>query len=71
MKCVVTDMPRHEALRSVAAQWSFSEWGELYPDDSVQWYLDLYAASDQDERSLGATGHAVKATCVRICCHVP
>ena len=52
MKCVVTDMPRHEALRTTAAQWSFSEWGELYPDDSVQWYLDLYAASDQDERSL-------------------
>ena len=52
MKCVVTDMPRHEALRTTAAQWSFSEWGELYPDDSVQWYLDLYAASDRDERSL-------------------
>jgi N-acetylglutamate synthase-like GNAT family acetyltransferase len=45
-------MPRHEALRTTAAQWSFSEWGKLYPDDSVQWYLDLYAASDQDERSL-------------------
>jgi len=43
MKCVVTDMPRHEALRTTAAQWSFSEWGKLYPDDSVQWYLDLYA----------------------------
>jgi N-acetylglutamate synthase-like GNAT family acetyltransferase len=52
MKCVVTDMPRHEALRTTAAHWSFSEWGKLYPDDSVQWYLDLYAASDQDERSL-------------------
>jgi N-acetylglutamate synthase-like GNAT family acetyltransferase len=39
-------------LRATAAQWSFSEWGKLYPDDSVQWYLDLYAASDQDERSL-------------------
>ena len=52
MKCVVTDMPRHEALRTTAAQWSFSEWGELYPDDSVQWYLDLYAASDHDERAL-------------------
>ena len=52
MKCVVLDMPNNEALRATAAQWSFSEWGKLYPDDSVQWYLDLYAASDQDERSL-------------------
>ena len=52
MKCVVTDMPRSEALRTTAAEWSFNEWGSLYPDDSVQWYLDLYAASDQDERSL-------------------
>ena len=52
MKCVVLDMPNNEALRATAAQWSFSEWGELYPDDSVQWYLDLYAASDHDDRSL-------------------
>jgi len=52
MKCVVTDMPRQEALRTTAAQWSFSEWGELYPDDSVQWYLDMSAASARDERSL-------------------
>lgn len=52
MNFVVTDMPRDGAIRSVAAQWSFDEWGELYPDDSVQWYLDLYAASDQDDHSL-------------------
>jgi len=52
MKCVVLDMPNNEALRATAAQWSFSEWGKLYPDDSVQWYLDLYAASDHDDHAL-------------------
>jgi GNAT superfamily N-acetyltransferase len=52
MKCVVLDMPNNEALRTTAAQWSFSQWGELYPDDSVQWYLDLYAASDHDDHAL-------------------
>jgi len=52
MKCVVLDMPNNEALRATAAQWSFGEWGKLYPDDSVQWYLDLYAASDHDDHAL-------------------
>jgi GNAT superfamily N-acetyltransferase len=52
MNFVVVNMPYSEVLRTTAAQWSFDEWGSLYPDDSVQWYLDLYTASDGDVHSL-------------------
>ena len=41
-------MPADERVRLTAATWSLEEWGRYYPDDSVQAYLDWYAAADID-----------------------
>lgn len=43
---VITDMPANSQFARTAAQWAFDEWGWLYPDDSVQWYVDLYAEAE-------------------------
>lgn len=44
----VEDIPRDHALRLTVAHWSLAQWARDFPDDTIEWYLDLY---EQAERS--------------------
>lgn len=46
----VEDIPRDHALRLTVAHWSLAQWARDFPDDTIEWYLDLY---EQAERSSG------------------
>lgn len=43
----VTDIPADPGTRRTVAQWCVDEWSHLFPDDTVQWYLDMYDAADR------------------------
>lgn len=43
---VVVDMPADGELRRRAAAWVVEEWPHLFPDDTEQWYLDVWAQAD-------------------------
>lgn len=38
----VEDVPRDHGLRLTLAHWSLAEWVHDFPDDTIEWYLDLY-----------------------------
>jgi len=38
----VEDIPRDHGLRLTVAHWSLAEWVHDFPDDTIDWYLDLY-----------------------------
>lgn len=38
-------MPRDPNVRRRLAEWSLVEWASDFPNDTVDWYLDLYEAS--------------------------
>lgn len=38
----VEDVPRDHGLRLTLAHWSLAEWVHDFPDDTIDWYLDLY-----------------------------
>jgi GNAT superfamily N-acetyltransferase len=42
----IIDIPADTGLRLTVAQWCVDEWAHLYPDDTVQWYLDMYVDAD-------------------------
>lgn len=42
----VVDMPTDGALRRMVARWLLDEWPHLFPDDTEQWYLDVWAQAD-------------------------
>lgn len=54
----VIDIPADPATRRTVAQWCVDEWPHLFPDDTVQWYLDMYDAAD---RSGAGVPHALVA----------
>lgn len=39
-------MPQDRYLRSQAAAWSIRAWRESFPNDTAQWYLNLYKLGD-------------------------
>ena len=38
-------MPVDETVRRTLAEWSLAEWAVDFPDDTIDWYLDLYEQS--------------------------
>ncbi|MFM7262353.1 MAG: GNAT family N-acetyltransferase [Acidimicrobiales bacterium] len=44
--CLVVDMPADDGLRRRAAAWVVEEWPHLFPDDTEEWYLDVWADAD-------------------------
>ena len=42
----VVDMPTDGALRRMVARWLVDEWPHLFPDDTEEWYLDVWAQAD-------------------------
>lgn len=43
----VEDVPRDHGLRLTLAHWSLAEWVHDFPDDTIEWYLDLYEEASQ------------------------
>lgn len=43
----IVKMPPDPNLRHVAAGWSHATWSDLFPGDTPQTYLDLYASADE------------------------
>lgn len=39
-------MPDDANLRLMVARWCLEEWAHLFPEDTEQWYLDMYADAD-------------------------
>lgn len=54
----VIDIPTDEDVRRRVAGWVVEEWRHLFPDDTVEWYLEAWA--DADASGAGAP-HAVVA----------
>lgn len=50
MNVRIVDMPVDDAVRRTLAQWSLTEWADDFPDDTLDWYLDLY---EESSRSAG------------------
>lgn len=48
----IVDMPVDDSVRLVAAEWSITEWGLYFPDDTIDTYLDLYSLADVDPSAL-------------------
>lgn len=48
----VTTMADDDGIRRVVAEWSIAEWGDDFPADTIDTYLDLYAASARDANEL-------------------
>ena len=42
----VIDIPSDAPVRLLVARWCLDEWAHLFPDDTEQWYLDMYADAD-------------------------
>lgn len=42
----VLPIPPDRQLRSLAAAWSIKTWRDSFPDDTAQWYLNLYKSGD-------------------------
>lgn len=42
----IVDIPADPEVRRRVAGWCLDEWMHLYPDDTAQWYLDMYADAD-------------------------
>ena len=42
----VVDLPADEGIRRMVAGWLLREWSHMFPDDTVQWYLDVWADAD-------------------------
>lgn len=42
----VIDIPADAAVRGRVATWVVNEWRHLFPDDDVQWYLDVWSHAD-------------------------
>lgn len=40
------DIPVDPSVRRMVAGWCLDEWAHLFPDDTEQWYLDMYADAD-------------------------
>ena len=55
----IVGIPADTGIRRTVAQWCVDEWVHLYPDDTVQWYLDMYADAD-------ATGDLVPLALVAV-----
>ena len=36
-------MPDDDNVRLMIARWCLEEWAHLFPEDTEQWYLDMYA----------------------------
>lgn len=41
----IVDVPDDETVRRTLAEWSLAEWASDFPDDTLDWYLDLYEQS--------------------------
>ena len=39
-------VPHDRAIRSQAAAWSIKAWRDSFPNDTAQWYLNLYKTGD-------------------------
>jgi len=42
----VSILPPDRAIRSLAAAWSIKAWRDSFPNDTAQWYLNLYKTGD-------------------------
>lgn len=43
----VEEIPRDHGLRLTVAHWSLAQWARDFPDDTIEWYLDLYEESSR------------------------
>lgn len=41
----VVDMPADLSVMSTVAAWVMEEWRHMFPDDTVDWYLDVWSQS--------------------------
>jgi GNAT superfamily N-acetyltransferase len=46
----IGDVPADAVVRRTLADWSLAEWADDFPDDTIEWYLDLYEESSRDDR---------------------
>ncbi|MEY3691083.1 MAG: hypothetical protein RJB57_738 [Actinomycetota bacterium] len=44
---LVVDMPTDGALRRHVARWLLNGWPHLFPDDTEEWYLQVWAEADR------------------------
>lgn len=54
----VVDIPVDTAVRRRVASWVVEEWPHLFPDDTEEWYLDVWSHADE---SGGRAPHCVVA----------
>lgn len=47
MNLRIADVPADDSVRRMLAEWSLVEWAGDFPDDTIDWYLDLYAESSE------------------------
>ncbi|MFM1905439.1 MAG: hypothetical protein RIT32_235 [Actinomycetota bacterium] len=43
---IVEQIPKKSILRAEAARWSIKAWRDSFPNDTAQWYLNLYKRGD-------------------------
>ena len=54
----VVDMPADRTVMLTVASWVMEEWRHMFPDDTVDWYLDVWS---QASRPHSGAPHAVIA----------
>lgn len=56
---VIADMPADAELRRLVASWLVDGWPHLFPDDTEEWYLQVWAEAD---RTGSGAPHGLVAT---------
>ena len=49
MEVRIVDVPVDDGVRRTLAEWSLDEWAADFPDDTLDWYLDLYEESSRGD----------------------
>lgn len=44
---IVIDIPTDVAVRAKVAAWVIDEWRHLFPDDDIEWYLEVWSRADE------------------------
>ena len=47
MSFTIVEMPQDDVVRLRSATWAVEEWKRDFPYDTVEWYVSLYARSDE------------------------
>lgn len=55
----IVDMPADQGVMRRVARWVMDEWAHMFPDDTVDWYLDVWSSASAPH---AGPPHAVVAT---------